>query len=585
MIDRRTFLASLGALPASLTAQERTPEPQRVEAFTAPPKPAIALNHAGFKPDAPKTVIYRLTGGDTPTEFEIREIGHPPIPFHETMPLRPAKSELGDCLTGDFSSVKLDGLYQVRIGEERSVPFFINREVWHRTIPRAFNYYPLQRCGIAVPNVHPVCHLDDAFRTDNGEYVDTTGGWHDAGDLRKWLGTTMLSATALLTLDRNLGDRWNLDGSGRQVILDEVKWGNRYILKMQDTDGRIWHDVAGNPGNEMNHWTDNILGTKDDRNLAVNKPNAFQAQWVVVQAMVEQAFRDVDPGYGRNCLARAHACWNASKPGGEYREISWWTFAAMEMHRATGDAKWSGEAAALARRVMAMQNREHRYGQKLVRGWWHTSEENDEPYFSRTTQSAMAPLALAKMAETFPSHRDARKWKDAVRLHLDEYVMPLVERSAYLLMPEGVFAGSPTPERYRPLAGELTYRFFMPVRRQQWWLGTTSHIGGYAALLAAGARMFGDRAYSDVAVRQLEWLLGANPFAASLMTGVGLNQPYPHSRFVGLIDGAIMNGIAGNADDEPVLDTKNGYDWRTTEYWQPHNAWFLWVVSELERPA
>ena len=31
-----------------------------------------------------------------------------------------------------------------------------------------------------------------------------------------------------------------------------------------------------------------------------------------------------------------------------------------------------------------------------------------------------------------------------------------------------------------------------------------------------------------------------------------------------------------------VLDTENGFDWHTTEYWQPHNAWYLWTHSVLE---
>jgi hypothetical protein len=26
-----------------------------------------------------------------------------------------------------------------------------------------------------------------------------------------------------------------------------------------------------------------------------------------------------------------------------------------------------------------------------------------------------------------------------------------------------------------------------------------------------------------------------------------------------------------------------GFDWRTTEYWSPHNAYYLWAVSALAR--
>jgi hypothetical protein len=116
----------------------------------------------------------------------------------------------------------------------------------------------------------------------------------------------------------------------------------------------------------------------------------------------------------------------------------------------------------------------------------------------------------------------------------------------------------------------------MPVRKQFWWLGMTSHLASHAVVLARA----GERA---LAYRQLEWIAGANPFGACLITGEGMRHPYPHSRYVGLIPGGILNGIAGNVEDEPVLDMEYGYDWRTTEYWSPHNAYWIQAVAAIER--
>ena len=61
-----------------------------------------------------------------------------------------------------------------------------------------------------------------------------------------------------------------------------------------------------------------------------------------------------------------------------------------------------------------------------------------------------------------------------------------------------------------------------------------------------------------------------------------MRNPYPHSRYVGLIPGGIINGIAGNPRDEPILDQQFHMDWRTTEYWSPQNAYYEWAVSALE---
>jgi len=212
--------------------------------------------------------------------------------------------------------------------------------------------------------------------------------------------------------------------------------------------------------------------------------------------------------------------------------------------------------------------------------------DGDQPYVN-VVFTSLPPLALLELYDTFPEAEGREKWKDAVALHLDEYLLPMAERNAYHIIPLGLFPGSPTPEVYRPLAGGLTYRYFMPTRKGFWWQGTNSHLEGNALLLARFARIVGDKAgrYVDLAYRQLEWVMGANPFGACLMTGEGLRNPYPHSRFVELIPGGIMNGIAGNSDDEPVLDTEYALNWRTCEYWSPHVAFYIWANSVLEAIA
>lgn len=445
-------------------------------------------------------------------------------------------------------------------------------------------YYHYQRCGVAVPNVHPACHLDDARRRDTGAHLDLAGGWHDAGDLRKWMSATQMNGIALLRLARNLGEQWDAAGSGLAPLLEEARWGNRYFLKMQDADGLVWNDVAGgvNGDNSDNHWTDNRAGTADDRHLNAAKPEHVQALFVTLQAMMAQAFRKTDAPYAEQCLRAAVRCWDAARRGAASHTLAWWTLAALELHRAAGKELYAEAAARLGERLLALQTTDFIGSQKDVRGFWRVSETDANPY-NQAVDSALPPLALLELASALSEHRLATRWRDAVRLHLDEYVLPLAAHSAYEIVPYGVFTGSPTPEHYRPLAGDLTYRYFMPVRKQFWWLGMTSHLECYALLLASAARAFGKSRYRELACRQLEWILGANPFGACLMTGEGMRNPFPHSRFVGLIPGGIMNGIAGNVKDEPVLDTAYGFDWRTTEYWSPHNAYYLWTVSTLER--
>ncbi len=586
-MKRRQFLgtlASLPALPLALNAQEGPAVPDPVEKMTAPNWPTINLNHLGFRPGVGrKILVVRALASPRPRQFTLRDVGEGK--FHFTRPLAETRSDFGPCLTADFTDLNRPALYQITVGKENSIQFAVHEDVWRRTLPKAFGYYRYQRCGVEVPLVHPACHLDDARRRDTGEHVDEVGGWHDAGDLRKWMSVTMLNGIALLNLLRNNPEPRAGEPTHEQ-ILEEVRFGNRYFLKMQDTDGKIWADVAGgvNGDNSDNHWTDNIIGTADDRYLNPKKPSGIAAVFTTLQALAGQCYAQSDPTYSKQCLEAGIRAWKAfDKPPEGTDDLAWWTVAACELHRASHDSQYRDEAIRLGRALMERQNTSFIGDQKQVRGFWM---DGDVPYVN-IPFSALPPLAMLELHATFADAEDRDKWKDAVQLHADEYLLPMSERNAYGIIPLGMFLGSPTPETYRPLAGNLTYRYFHPVRKQFWWQGANCHLGSNALVLGMFSRLSGDggKKYVDLAYRQLEWIVGANPFASCMMTGEGMRNPYPHSRFVGLIPGGIMNGIAGNVEDSPVLDMQYLLDWRTCEYWSPHVAFYIWANSVLDRIA
>ncbi len=584
-MQRREFLFGTGMAAASATGQNApAPRAEAVESATAGASPALVISQVGFTPLAPKTVIYRVAAGGAapPASFSLRDTGYLQ-PFSETLPLKEAPGDLGKCLIGDFGELQREANYQISAGRERCAPFFIRADAWRRTMPKAVSYHHAQRCGVAVPNVHPACHLDDARRRDTGEHIDVTGGWHDAGDLRKWMDATMMAGFGLLRVARHLGAAWDAAGGGLEPLLDEVRWGNRYFLKMQDKDGKCWADTAGGVGgdNSDNHWTDNRIGTADDRYINPSKPAMVQAMFTALQAMVAQAFGPGDPGYAQACLAAGVRCWEATETPTGVRDLSWRVMAAVELERATRDEKYTGIAAELGKSLAALQVAGYVGGQNKIRGYWGMGGARSAPY-SDPVYSAMPALAMLELATAFPTHTEASRWRDALQRYLDEYVAPMSARSAYGIMPLAMYIGSPTQEKYRPLEGELTYRYFMQTRQRSWWLGITSHLEAHAALAAGAAKLFGKPAYRDLALRQLEWVMGANPFGACLMWGEGSKNSYPYSHFVGPIIGGIVNGIAGNANDEPILEMEYGNDWRTGEYWTPHNAFYLWAVSQLE---
>ena len=591
-MKRRNFLA-LGAAGSAFSAgspqsgpPHPSPEQELLEKSAPPSSPAIVLNHLGFRPDGKKIVIVRGEHPPPDAQFTMREVGSVLQPF--SLRRRLTRVATGDvkCYVGGFSDVDRMGMYQITVNGEHSVPFFIRQDVWRRTLPKAVGYHKYQRCGVEVPNVHPICHLDDARRRDNGEHVDVSGGWHDAGDLRKWMDVTMLNAIGLLWIARNLGSDWNAAAPGLNPLHEEVRWGNRYFLKMQDKDGLVFADVAGgkNGDNSDNHWTDNVVGTADDRYLNVSKPDKVQPIFIVLESMMAQAFSAIDAAYAKTCLDAAVRCWQAAKDRSPSTLIvAWWVMASLELWRATGREEYRSAALHGGAELQALQNTSFAGNQKKIRGFWETSKSDRAPY-CQAVYSALPGIALAQLLTQWPDGPDAVAWRDSLQMHVDEYLLPLAARSSYQIVPYGTFYNSPTPEVYRPFSGSLTYRYFMPTRKEYWWLGINSHLECYAVFLAEAGRTLNRRDCRDLAYRQLEWVMGGNPFSSCLMTGEGIRNPFPHSRYVGPIPGGIMNGIAGNADDEPILDLANRLDWRTTEYWSPQNAYYEWAVSTLERP-
>jgi len=564
----------------------------------------VLASHVGYKPDLEKiAVVYGPVGAAG--RFRVVECGWSDAWSTGQRragiegALTSAESDWGPCQVVDFSGLREPGFYQVVVGhnEARSVPFFIGQDVYARTLRMAFEYFYPQRCGVAVPGYHPICHLDDGVARDDGTPLDVTGGWHDAGDLRKWMMPPLLVCYGLLELHERLSPRWNRHGSPWGDVLDEFRWENQYLLKMQDSQtGRVWADTAGGVrgDNSDNRWTDNLPGTGDERH--VNRTIIPEVQWkfIAVQARAAQVFAALDGDYAGRCLQAATRCWQAcaGETPADTITLAWACLGALELSQ-LGWPAGAEAAAGFGRRLMGRQAREYEHGQERVRGFFYSHEERTEPLKS-WWQSGLPAIALARLLERDSGAADADLWREALRLYVDDYATQLSGATPFRIIPYGIYVNPPVGKgRARPLAGSLSYRYFKweeaasgeqaSSRDETFQHGATSHVLNQAVALGLAGRVLGHQSARQLAYKQLEWVMGANPEAACLMTGGGINSPFPHSRFVGLLVGGIMNGFVGEERDEPFLDMAGAQDWRTTEYWCPHNGNYLWALSVLEQ--
>jgi endoglucanase len=161
----------------------------------------------------------------------------------------------------DFSSVTTPGNYAVfdSAKNARSPGFKIAADVYKPVLKEAFRTFFYQRAGFAktVPYAesawadtasHIAAGQDRQARIYNNinnaaTEKDLSGGWYDAGDYNKYTSWTADYVITLLHAyienPAAWGDDFNIPESGNGIpdILDEVKWGVDWLIKMQNATG------------------------------------------------------------------------------------------------------------------------------------------------------------------------------------------------------------------------------------------------------------------------------------------------------------------------------------------------------------
>lgn len=556
----------------------------------------ILVNHVGFLPQSVKTfVIVNPPAND----FCINSDMWGQTIVHRGQ-LKRVAGDLGDAWVGDFSSVQDDGSYLIQCGTLVSRPVLIHREVYNHPLRVLFNYYPTQRCGDSMTGWNAPCHLDDAIRADTGERMDLVGGWHQSGDLRKWITGTPYGLSGLAQLGLLHNPRWD---EGR--IADELRWGNRYFHNMIRPDGGLMDHVVA-----PNEWKGRKVYPNDP-------PTCATYLMIVGQTLAARYLAKSDPEHSRKCLDAAMRIWNyitgpSSSAGAAYRPAilppghEWLTgcfdvhyrgsalergdalYAALKLFEATGDNGFLDRACSFARDLVALQVGGNIEDNPAAACFYIGPGRKDivAAGFFGTFGSVFSGMGLAELAMLMPDHSDAPGWRHAVKL-IAEQKCRLAEKNPWGLIPSYWYAD--TPGAGRP-GGSGRYRYFFWLRGQGGSgirVGPNGDIAGSSIFLLRAHRLLGEARYLATVQRQVDWIFGCNPFDASTVEGIGCNQPL---RFINggeffpptpQIPGAVMTGIIGDDDDEPMPFANNC----ANEYDIPAGAPLMWLLSELADSA
>jgi hypothetical protein len=434
----------------------------------------ISYSHTGYQSGATKSAI---ASGLNTKEFRLIDQATGKAVLSKA--IQSVKTHLGEFQMMDFSELRRSGSYLLEAGDARTRPFRIDPNVWRQTILKAINFLYAERCGMAIPGVHGVCHRDWTV-VHGDQRIVINGGWHDAGDLTQGLGNTGEIVYGLFSLAERLHARGE-DPELYERLVEEARWGLDWILKTTFGDG------YRNQGSVNSRWTDGILGNSDDiTSIARNSPMGnFTAS--AAEAIAARVLEEADPRLAAYALKMAEADWRFAWAGMsatnatmelwrgtfdsdnvEHETISVGVLASLDLWQVTGSQLYADKAIEWARIILASQERTRPNWDVPLFGFFYTGPKKDRilHYCHRGREQAPI-LALTRLCDAFPNHPDWMKWYSAVALY-SQYQKAIAKYTEpYGVMPASIYQ----EDEYRTVV--VGKNFIAQPEVRQWLCGST----------------------------------------------------------------------------------------------------------------
>ncbi|HWB28192.1 MAG TPA: glycoside hydrolase family 9 protein [Chitinophagaceae bacterium] len=553
---------------------------------------AIAYSNSGYKTGALKQALVQNVQD---TKFQLVDSNHKVVYTGEGKKLAKGFVQL------DFTQFNTPGYYTLKTGALSTRPFPIGEDAYLATAWHTLNFFFAERCGYDQPGIHSACHLDVECVHPDGRRINVSGGWHDAGDLTQGVGNTARGGMAMLRLAASVK---NKNKALYNRLLEEARWGLDWTLKTRFGDG--YRDG----GLIIGIWSDNMKGTKDDMEAkATNNPadNFIGASFC---AMAAPVYQQQDPVFSALCRKAAIEDFGfanqllsmAVTDKNETEMYAQAVVSAMHLYELTNDKSYLAWGAQYARIVMDCQQKERRTDWSIpLHGFFYESREKKRilAYFHRSSEEQMVQ-GLAMLLNDAPSHPDAPLWKASCQAYADYLhdISTVMEPYGILasavyeldnadfsgIYHEGEKVGMPSMEEYNAqvkngihLGGDFYLRRF-PVAYQ--FRGFFGVLMGKTKAAFILADLLGDKSLKDIATRQLEYIVGYNPFAMSTIYGDGYDYPTLYGAYAGDVVGAVPVGIETfENDDEPYMPMQVNATYK--EIWTNTTASVMWCLSKL----
>ncbi len=583
----------------------------------------ILVNQVGYEAAGTKQAVIQGHAGDSFETFTVSQLatGTAVLSGKTSFvgPVRKWKDWV--FWTIDFSPVVTEGSYIIEASSGRgtvsSHPLTIQKNVLERnTLSDVIYYFKGQRSSGLWDKA------DRTMRFEGKEgVVDVHGGWFDAtGDYGKHL--SHLSYSTYFNPQQISLTAWGLFESLRALerrgdpkfsqykkrLLDEALFGADYLVRIKNPTGSFYITVSGRGPEKKPE--DRLITPKATRHIILttetkDKFRDYGREKNLNETAYEAGYRE---GAGL-CIA-ALAMASTFKVSGDFSNADYLRaaaeafdyleknnllfandgkenilddycalLAATELYRATGKPVYRIAADKRARSLEARLTASGTYA-----NYWR-ADDQDRPFF-HPVDAGLPVISLLKYVEIAEGPERTRAL-DAVRKSL-EFELAVTGEVAN---PFGY-----SRQLVQDKTGARRTSFFFPhkTETEPWWQGENARLGSLAAAAKLAVRHFGGdedfkRNLGAFSQDQLNWILGLNPYDSCMLQGKGRNNPaymffdsYEYTN----APGGIVNGITAGYKDEHDIDyclhfsqTGRDDDWRWTEQWLPHAAWYLYAVA------
>ncbi len=493
---------------------------------TRPYAPPILTNQIGYRANSPKTAVFRDITDQK--EFSVVNADTKETVFTGKLSEAVQNSSAGETdYIGDFSEVTQAGTYYITCANlDDSYTFTIEENPYAKVLDDSVKMLYLQRCGTAINDPdfgHDACHNTMATIYQTNEQIDVSGGWHDAGDYGRYVVPAAKAVADLmysyLANSSLYSDNTGIpeSGNGKADILDEAKYELDWMLKMQASDGGVYHKVS------CENFPGYVSPEKETAPLIVTPVSTTStADFAAAMALAAEVYQDYDSAYAQKCLDAATKAWSFLEQNpdlifknpedittGDYGDKSdkderFW--AAAQLYRTTKDQKYLSAMESFAKSAKTGMD------WALVGDYGNIAILTMNDIDKNSSAYQDAKTAVLKQADLFLKNSDAS--------------------------PYGV--------------SQTVYNW-----------GSNMTIANSGIILSLAYQLTGEEKYQNAAEEQLNYLFGKNPVGTSFFTGYGTVSPQtPHHRpsmAAGkAMPGMLVGGVNSALEDSAAKAYCNG---------------------------